>query len=75
MLVNLSNVVCVDLHSFVDEAYLDKILSDRRNEIAHGSWLVIDKEDASSLRDTCSSWMDQILNNLVNAASLESYIA
>ncbi len=73
VLQNLSTVACVDLHSFVSASYLDKILADRRNEIAHGSWLVIDKTEASKLRDTCSSWMDQILNNLVNAASLESY--
>lgn len=75
ILKNLSNVACVDLHSFVDDNYLDKFLADRRNEIAHGSWLIISKEDVSSLRDTCDSWMDKILNNLVNAASQESYKA
>lgn len=73
VLENLSNVACVDLHSFVDESYLDKILADRRNEIAHGSWLSISTEDISTLRDTCGSWMDQILNNIVNAAVQETY--
>lgn len=73
VLTNLSNITCVDLHSFVEESYLDKILADRRNEIAHGSWLSIDKDDTLRLRETCDSWMDQILNNLVNAASQESY--
>ena len=73
VLENLSVLACVDLHSFVDENYLDKFLADRRNEIAHGNWLEISKKDVEALRNTCNSWMDQILNNLVNAASLESY--
>lgn len=73
VLENLSKIACVDLYSFVDGNYLDKILADRRNEIAHGSWLVISKDDVKGLRECCGTWMDQILNNLVNAASLESY--
>jgi len=73
VLKNLSDICCVDLHSFVDTAYLNIILADRRNEIAHGQWLKISKNDVQDVRDTCANWMDQILNNLVNAAAVEGY--
>lgn len=73
LLNDFSTMTCVDLSSFVDENKLDTVLADRRNEIAHGRWIVITKEDAELIRDDCLSWMDQILNNLVNAALMNKF--
>ena len=64
----------VDSTSFVEEDRLDKMLLGRRNGIAHGEWLRVDRVDAEQMRTDTLEWMSQILNNISNAAVMKEYL-
>ena len=73
VLVSLSRLFALPLHDAVDQVLLDRGLADRRNAIAHGEFLPVDREVAFELRNEVSSWLDQIADVIVSAARNNDY--